>query len=221
VLCPEYELPNPWAFTGILKRIPGIPSMESPMSVTRRFAPIFALALAAVMLASCADDHAPPTGPSAPVAPIQPDPALLGDLVDGVTGTLGSVVNSLGLVRCNVRMTHTASAEIGPAGGLLRVGPHLLSVPPKALTQKVRISAVAPKGQYVQIQFYPQGLKFARPTLLTMSYAECSLLSPLRLKIVYADDNFKILEVLPTLVSLLTRTANAPVDHFSRYMLAD
>jgi hypothetical protein len=190
------------------------------MSVTRRFAPILALALAAVMLASCADDHAPPTGPSAPVA-IQPDPALLGDLVDGVTGTLGGVVDGLGLVRCNVRNTHTASAEIGPAGGLLKVGPHLLSVPPKALKERVWISAVAPKGQYVQIKFEPEGLEFARPSLLTMSYAECSLLSPLRLKIVYANDNLEILEVLPTLVSLLTRTANAPVDHFSRYMLAD
>jgi hypothetical protein len=206
--------------TGILIRIPGIPSMESPMSVTRRFAPIFALAFAAVMLASCADDHAP-TGPSAPVAPVQPNPALLGDLVDGVTGTLGSVVNSLGLVSCNVRTTYSASADIGPAGGLLRVGPHLLSVPPKALKERVRISAVAPKGEYVQIKFEPEGLKFDRPTLLTMSYRDCSLLSPLRLKIVYVNDQLQILEVLPTLVSVLTRTANAPVDHFSRYMLAD
>lgn len=190
------------------------------MSVTRRFAPIFAVAFAAVMLASCADDHAIPTGPSAPVA-VQPNPALLGDLVDGVTGTLGGVANGLGLVSCNVRTTYSASADIGPAGGLLRVGPHLLSVPPRALKERVRISAVAPKGQYVQIQFEPEGLKFDRPTLLTMSYRDCSLLSPLRLKIVYVDDNFRILEVLPTLTSLLTRTASAPVDHFSRYMLAD
>jgi hypothetical protein len=54
-----------------------------------------------------------------------------------------------------------------------------------------------------------------------MSYRDCSLFSPWRLKIVYVDDNLEILEVLPTLTSILTRTANAPVDHFSRYMLAD
>jgi hypothetical protein len=54
-----------------------------------------------------------------------------------------------------------------------------------------------------------------------MSYSECSLLSPLRLKVVYVNDKLEILEVLPTVVSVLTRTANARVDHFSRYMLAD
>ena len=188
------------------------------MLAKRRFASLFALALAAVLLTSCADDLAPPT---APVAPVTPDPALIGDLLGGVTDLVGGVANGLGLVSCNVRNTHTASAVIGPSGGVLRVGPHFLTVPPRALNQPVRITAVAPKGRYVQIKFEPEGLEFERRTLLTMSYAECSLLSPLRLKIVYANDNLEILEVLPTVVSVLTRTANAPVDHFSRYMLAD
>lgn len=188
------------------------------MFATRRFASILALALAAVTLTSCADDRAP----TEPVAPaIAPDPSILGDLIGGVTGTVGGLVDQLGLVTCNVRTTHTASADIGPMGGVLWVGPHRLVVPPYALRERVRISAVAPKGQYVQIQFEPEGLQFRKPTLLTMSYSECSLLSPLRLKIVYVNDRLEILEVLPTVTSLLTRTANAPVDHFSRYMLAD
>jgi hypothetical protein len=192
------------------------------MFAKRCFTSIVALMLAAVVLTSCADDHAPPAGP-APVAvdSLQADLSLLGDLVGGVTGTVGSLANTLGLVSCNVTTTHSGSAEIGPLGGVLRVGPHRLTVPPRALSQRVRISAVAPRGQYVQIKFEPQGLQFQRPTLLTMSYSECSLLSPLRLKIVYVNDKLQILEVLPTLVSVLTRTANAPVDHFSRYMLAD
>jgi hypothetical protein len=185
------------------------------MSVTRRFAPIFALALAAVMLASCADDHAPPT------APIAPNPSLLGDVIGGVTGTVGDLADGLGLVSCNVKKTYSASQVIGPNGGLLRIGPHQLYVPPKALKANVRISAEAPAGKYVQIAFEPQGLKFERKTALTMSYAECSLLSPLKLKIVYVNDRYEILEVLPTVTSVLTRTATAPVDHFSRYMLAD
>jgi hypothetical protein len=188
------------------------------MLATRRFASLFAIALAAVLLTSCADDLAPPT---APIEPVAPNPALIGDLLGGVTDVVGGVANRLDLVSCNVRNTHTASAEIGPMGGVLRVGPHLLSVPPWALKEKVRITAVAPSGSQVQIKFEPEGLKFERSPLLTMSYAECSLLSPLRLKVVYVNDNLEILEVLPTAVSLLTRTANARVDHFSRYMLAD
>lgn len=188
------------------------------MFATRRFTSIVALALAAVVLTSCADDHAPPT---APVSSISPNPSLLGDVVGGVTGTVGDLADGLGLVSCNVTKTHTASQVIGPNGGLLKIGPHQLYVPPKALKEKVRISAVAPEGKYVQIKFEPQGLKFRRKTALTMSYAECSLLSPLHLKIVYANDDLEILEVLPTVTSVLTRTATAPVDHFSRYMLAD
>jgi hypothetical protein len=189
------------------------------MLATRRFATLLTIALAAVMLTSCADDHAPPTAPAAP--PVTVDSSLIGDLVGGVTGVVGGVADGLGLVSCNVRTTHTGSAWIGPRGGRLRVGPHFLTVPPNALKENVHISAVAPQGRYVQIKFEPQGLKFERKTLLTMSYAECSLLSPFRLKVVYVNDQLQILEVLPTLVSVFTRTANAPVDHFSRYMLAD
>ena len=189
------------------------------MFATRRFASILALALAALTLTSCADDAVPPTAVAAP--DIAPDAALIGELLGGATGTVGDLAKNLGLVSCDVQTTHTGSAEIGPMGGVLRVGPHRLTVPPYALSEKVRISAVAPKGQYVQIQFEPEGLQFRRSTLLTMSYSECSLLSPLSLRIVYVNDQLEILEVLPTTTSVLTRTANAPVDHFSRYMLAD
>lgn len=185
------------------------------MLATRRLTSLLAIALAAVVLTSCADNHTPPT------APVAPDASLIGDVVGGVTGTVGDLARGLGLVACNVTTTHTASQVIGPDGGLLRVGRHQLYVPPRALKQNVRISAVAPKGSYVQIHFEPQGLKFERKTALTMSYADCSVLSPLRLKIVYVNDNLEILEVLPTVTSVLTRSATAPVDHFSRYMLAD
>lgn len=188
------------------------------MFATRRFASILALALAAVMLTSCADDTAPPT---APATAVTLDPSLIVDVVGGVTGTVGDLAKTLSLVSCNVEKTYSASRVIGPDGGVLKIGPHQLYVPPRALKEKVRISAVAPAGEYVQIKFEPQGLEFKRKTSLTMSYAECSLLSPLSLKIVYVNDDLEILEVLPTLVSVLTRTATAPVDHFSRYMLAD
>jgi hypothetical protein len=192
--------------------------MESRMLATRRFASLFAIALAAVMLTSCADDHALPTAPPPSVAP---NPSLVGDLVGGVTDVVGGVADGLGLVSCNVKKTHTASATIGKEGGTLKIGPHRLTIPKDALKKNVRISAVAPKGKYVQIKFEPEGLEFRRKTALTMSYAECSLLSPLHLKIVYVNDQLQILEVLPTVTSVLTRTATAPIDHFSRYMLAD
>lgn len=188
------------------------------MLAKRRVVALFAIALATVVLPSCADDHAPPT---APVAPIAPDPSLIGDVLGGVTGTVGDLANQLGLVSCNVRNTHTASAVIGRQGGTLDIGPHRLVVPRNALNRNVRIRAVAPKGNHVQIKFEPEGLEFRRKVFLTMSYAECTLLSPVHLRIVYVNDDYEILEVLPTVTSVLTRSATAPTDHFSRYMLAD
>src|SRR5687767_6904521 len=95
------------------------------------------------------------------------DLSLLGDILGGVTGTVGGLANTLGLVSCDVRTTHTGSADIGPLGGVVRVGPHRLTVPPFALREKVHISAVAPQGRHVQIKFEPEGLQFRRPTLLT------------------------------------------------------
>jgi hypothetical protein len=191
------------------------------MPATRRFASLVALALAAVMLASCADDHSP-----VPSAPVAPDPLLIGDVTQIVDGTIGGVGSSLsrvvsGLVECNVRTTSTASQTIGPRGGVLRVGRHQLYVPPGALLGDVHITATAPAGKHVEVRFEPHGLEFARPTALTMSYADCGVLKPLGLRIVYVDENLDILEVLLSLPNPFNRTVTGKVEHFSRYMLAD
>ena len=191
------------------------------MLATRRFASLFALAVTAVMLTSCADDH----GPVAP-APATPDALLIGDVTSVLNSTVTSVGSTLdrtvsGLLECNVRNSYTASQMIGPQGGVLRVGRHSLHVPANALRENVLITATAPAGRHVEVRFEPQGLEFQRPTALTMSYADCGILKPLGLRIVYVNDNLDILEVLLSLPNPFTRTVTGKVDHFSRYMLAD
>ena len=181
-------------------------------------------ALALVLtVASCADE--PPTSPAPAVAPVAGDSAnLLGLIpVPILDPILDPVLQPLvdGLLACPVYTTSTGAKTIGSQGGVLYVGRHSLFVPPGALDRDVRITATAPAGSITQIHFEPSGLQFKRPTALTMSYAHCGLLGGLTPAIVYVDDSRNILEILPTLGNIFTRTVSAPVDHFSNYALAD
>jgi hypothetical protein len=189
------------------------------MFATRRFTSIIALALAALVLPSCADDVAPPTAPVAPVA-ITPDPSLIGGLVGTVTDVVGNVLD-LGLTECPTKKTQSGSALIGKAGGTVRVGPHRLEVPRGALNETVRISGVAPKGEYAQIKFEPEGLDFKRPSTLVMSYDGCRIEELPQLRIVYVNETLEIITVLPTTTNRRDETATTNLHHFSRYMLAD
>ena len=184
---------------------------------------ITAFVLAATV-AACAD------APSAPPPP-PPNQALLGDLLGGVTGTVTGTVGTLtgtlggllnGLVACNVRETTRGAAVVGPNGGIVRVGPHSLLVPPGALDRNVTISGVAPAGSFVKVEFQPEGLQFARPTALTMSYRSCGLLGSLNYTVVHLDENDRtVLDILPSVPNLLTRTVTGKVDHFSNYAIAE
>jgi hypothetical protein len=164
------------------------------------------------------------TAPTAP-APA-PELSLIGDLTGTVTGVLGGVLKPVtGLLSCNVRQTYTTTRVIGRDGGTIRVGAHTLVIPRGALSSNKTITATAPKGDVVAVEFQPHGLQFAKPTILTMSYAECglvkSVLKKLSPRIVYVDDNRNILETLISLPDLLRQTVTAKTDHFSSYMVAD
>lgn len=162
----------------------------------------------------------------APDAPTQPSPSPTLDLVSDIGGVVSGgddfVGGALhGLLSCSSSRSYSSSASIGPAGGALRVGPHTLFVPRGALRRTVRISADAPAGDIVQVHFEPEGLQFARPTYLTMSYAQCGLVNGLLLKVVYIDEDRSILETLLSVPNVLNRTVTGRVSHFSNYALAE
>lgn len=176
-------------------------------------------ALLIAFTAACSDN--------APTAPAQaPELSLIGDLTGTLTGVVGGVLKPVtGLLKCDVRETSTATRVIGREGGVIKVGPHTLIIPRDALTSNETITATAPKGDVVAVEFQPHGLKFARPTVLTMSYQECglvkTLLKRLNPRIVYVDENRNILETLISLPDLLRQTVTAKTDHFSSYMVAE
>lgn len=173
-----------------------------------RFA-LSALALAAsVVLLSCDD--------SSPVSPPAPPSAVQANLL----GTLGGVVNTL--LPCTPLPAATTIQTIGPAGGTIVVGPHKLVIPTGALSSPVTITASIKSERVNRIHFEPDGLQFAKQATLTMSYANCGLLSALTPHvIVHVSPDLKILQQLLSLDNLLNRTVSAKLAHFSDYAVDD
>jgi hypothetical protein len=108
---------------------------------------------------------------------------------------------------------------IGPDGGTIEVGTHTLVIPKHALSSRVRITAEQVRGRTNSVRFSPEGLQFEKPAELTMTYRNCALVL-LQKKIVYTDENLRILEVLKTLDLFQRKQAEADIDHFSRYAVA-
>jgi hypothetical protein len=128
------------------------------------------------------------------------------------------------LLVCTTPAREVASARIGPQGGSLGVGDHLLVVPPGALESEVTITAEAlavPRGNIVR--FGPEGLVFARAATLTLSYANCGD-DPARDEFVVLLNRTvgdrPVLERLPSTVDDAVRQVSAELQHFSRYAVA-
>ncbi len=168
----------------------------------------------ALSVVSCSWVQDGPTGPGT-----DPTPSTL---LGSGGGLLGTSIGS-GLLACDPLPSASASATIGPDGGVLLVGPHKLTVPAGALAVPVVISGQAPVGTVNSVQLQPEGLQFAagKPAKLTLSYANCPLLGSLLPKrVAYTTDLLAILSYLPSLDDLLGRTVTANLAHFSRYAVA-
>ena len=114
-------------------------------------------------------------------------------------GLLGWVP-SVGLLRCAPLPADSVTQTIGPDGGTLSVGTHRLTIPAGALAVPVTITAIAPSDTVNQVRFFPEGLTFASPARLTMSYANCGFLYGLTPKqIAYTTDDLSILALLPSI----------------------
>lgn len=127
-----------------------------------------------------------------------------------------------GLLWCSPLPYDSVTQTIGPEGGMLRVGPHTLTVPPGALGDTVSITAVAPSDTVNRVQFQPEGLTFADHADLTMSYANCDLLGlnlPLRIAHT-SDDLLTILEYLKSVTNPPSQTVTGRLEHFSTYAVA-
>ena len=169
----------------------------------RRFAALALGAVLAVMVAcSAADDSAGPTPPSE----LQVGGALL---------SLGD----LHLLACSAQPYAVRTQTVGTAGGTIVIGTHRLVIPAGALAKPVQIKAEQLTGKVNSVRFSPEGLKFAKSATLSLSYGNCSPLLLLK-RVVYTNELLGILELLPSIDDLRTRTVSGSIRHFSRYAVA-
>jgi hypothetical protein len=137
------------------------------------------------------------------------------------TADLLSWAPSVGLLRCSPLPADSVTQTIGPDGGTLSVGTHRLTIPAGALAVPVTITAIAPSDTVNQVRFFPEGLTFASPALLTMSYANCGLLYGLVPKqIAYTTDDLNILALLPSIDDFWRQRVTGSLQHFSTYAIA-
>ena len=169
-----------------------------------------ALALTAVLTVAAACSTADDSlGPSAPAAPAQLAPSAA--LVD--------LLRNLNLLTCSAQPYVAKTQTVGSAGGTILVGTHRLVIPAGALSSPVQIKAEQVTGKVNSVRFSPEGLKFAKAATLKLSYANCSSIL-LAKRVVYTNELLGVLELLPSLDDLQTRTVSAPIRHFSRYAVA-
>jgi hypothetical protein len=149
-------------------------------------------------------------GPVAPSA--EPPSQLLGSV-------LSPVLSLADLLTCSPQPYAATTREVGPEGGVVAVGNHVLLIPQGALSQRVTIKAEQMHGSVNSVRLSPEGLRFAKPAQLTMSYRNCALVL-LPKRIAYTSELLKVLALLPSRDLFGPKVVTSPIDHFSRYVVA-
>lgn len=140
-------------------------------------------------------------------------------VVEGPSELILSTLKNLRLLSCSTQPYAARTQTVGAQGGVILVGTHRLVIPPMALRQPVTILAEQVPGRVNSVRFLPEGLRFDRPAVLTLSYSNCSPLLLLK-QVVYTDELLKILELLPSLDNRRDKTVTGAIRHFSRYAVA-
>jgi hypothetical protein len=143
------------------------------------------------------------------------------------TTTTTTTTTSLPQVGACPQAGASLTQVIGPAGGQMAVGPHVLWVAAGALSAPVSITAVAPADTVRWVRFQPDGLVF-QPTALGVSalvytsYAGCSVPTTSTPRIAQVSDSLTILGYLPVYVQTKKNNQYAigVLQHFSNYAVA-
>jgi hypothetical protein len=139
----------------------------------------------------------------------------------GLRAPPGSIdtITVANLLLCSEQRYAKTTTRVGPNGAKIRVGSHVLTIPAGALSQDVTIVAEQITGSVNSVRFSPEGLTFAAPAQLEMSYSNCQSVAPPK-KVVYTDEHLKVLELLNSSDKARTQTVTSPIEHFSRYAVA-
>ncbi len=183
--------------------------------------PLAALLVAVTAAALSCADHST-TGPTASpavgaIARIAA-PVLQASRKGGGGGGSGG---SGGVDSCSTVIVGMIRQTVGPAGGVVALGPASLTIPPGALSAVVTIQAKIPAGYSGNyIQFKPDNLVFQQPASLRISYSNCSLANATQLKVAQVSDMLQIIQYVPSTNDLDAHTVTGQLQHFSNYAVA-
>ena len=165
------------------------------------------------------------------------DPATPALLIAVSKPPSGGSGGSGSLVVCTKLPYDSVTQVIGPAGGFLVAGGHVLVVDSLALSSPVSITAVAPSQSVNLVRFRPEGLKF-KPgvhgigALVAANLDNCNVHPNQVLQVAHVSDSLNILDFLPsvtgsdTLVVFRYKTylgslwIGGLLRHFSNYAVA-
>lgn len=128
------------------------------------------------------------------------------------------------LLECPVETSTSASALVGPLGGVVSVAGHQLVIPPMAVTLPTQFNVTVPASQYLRVDVTAgdgQHYQFQKPVTLTLSYARCSRsnIDKESLRIFYVDDANVILQDMGGTDDKAARTVTTGTDHLSGYVI--
>jgi len=181
----------------------------------RRMTALFLAAVLAAGVSCTSDDSLGPSAPAGPSGMAEAD----GQQSDLLLGTLLNNLKNLNLLGCSPQAYATRTQVVGVNGGTIYVGTHKLVIPAGALNRNYTIRAEQVTNRVNSVRLSPEGLRFAKPAKLTLSYSNCSPLLLLK-RVVYTDELLRILELIPSLDNLRTKTVTGDIRHFSRYAVA-
>ena len=137
------------------------------------------------------------------------------------TGIAANLLKQNGLLECSPLPASAVKQTIGPAGGTMKIGPHVFVVPAGALASWVTIQAKTAGGMGNAVAFKPAGLIFLKPAYLTLSYANCNASGSTASKqVAYTTDSLTIVSYVTSWDDASTQQVTGQVAHFSNYAVA-
>lgn len=185
---------------------------------------LVAALVATPLLSSCSEQ----TDPTNTSIIVEPQDGLIGDLVGGVVGLLGSLITG------DDANGDAVTKWIGSGGGTLSTAAYTLTVPAGAVSQSTRFRieptntgtysvdlSAHRKGGLLGLSLIEVGSKgFAKPVELKISYANATnVQSAPDLVIIYIGSDGTV-ELQSTIVNTNTMTVTSPLSHFSKYAMA-
>jgi hypothetical protein len=140
---------------------------------------------------------------------------------------LGLLDSSPSLIKCPAGTAQSATAVIGPLGGVLAAGGTQVVIPANAVLSPTTFVLTVPESKYVEITVTTDASEhyvFSQPVVVTLDYGRCGRSDLLRAPLTAWNidpDTKALLEPMVSVDDKLAQTVTFTTLHFSGYAVAD